>query len=259
MRITVLASGSSGNATLLESRGTRVLVDAGIGSRTLARKLRETGTEGLPHAIVVTHAHGDHVGHCARLARKLRIPVYATPATDRAAHLGADVRTFAPRGTFAIAALTVSSMPVPHDALQVALVFDDGTHRAALATDAGEITSSLSCHLADCDALLIESNHDSELLERGPYPAALKRRISSRFGHLSNAQAGQLLRGLGPRTRSVVLMHLSETNNRPELALAAARDALGGRGVELFAAHQRHPLVLELAPPPGAQLALPGL
>lgn len=260
MRITVLASGSSGNATLLESRGTRILVDAGIGSRTLARKLQETGTEGLPHAIVVTHAHGDHVGQCARLARKLRVPVYATEATDRAAQLGADVRAFGPHDTFTLGAVTVSTVPVPHDVLQVALVFDDGAHRVALATDVGEVTGHLFQHVADCDALLLESNHDMERLEHGPYPATLKRRIASRWGHLSNAQACELLRRLGPRTRHVVLMHLSETNNRPELALEAARDVLAGRDVELCAAHQRVPLVVELEPPRGdVQLGLPGI
>jgi phosphoribosyl 1,2-cyclic phosphodiesterase len=260
VRITILASGSSGNATLLESGGTRILVDAGIGVRTLARKLHDTGTDGLPHAIVVTHAHHDHVGYCARLSRKLRIPVHATEATARAAQLGGNVRLVDNRRRFRVGGMTVLPLPVPHDAAQVALVFDDGTHRVGIATDVGEVTSALFHHVAGCDALLLESNHDSELLERGPYPATLKRRIASARGHLSNAQACELLRALGPRARHVVLMHLSETNNRPQLALEAARDVLRGRDVRLSAAHQKDPLVVELESlPRGAQLALPGV
>lgn len=259
MRITVLASGSAGNATLVESAGTRLLVDAGIGVRTLARRLRETGTLDLPQAIVVTHAHGDHVSHCARLARRLRAPVFATQAAERGADLGAGVTRMPSRGAFRVGGIVVHTCPVPHDAAQVALVFDDGRHRAALATDLGEVTGALFDHVADCDALLLESNHDAALLERGPYPETLKRRIASARGHLSNAQACALLRRLGPSLRQVVLMHLSETNNRPELARAAARDALVRRDVKLVVAHQKHPLVLELGGPArGRQLTLPG-
>jgi phosphoribosyl 1,2-cyclic phosphodiesterase len=124
----------------------------------------------------------------------------------------------------------------------------------------GEVTAALFTHVADCDALLLESNHDSWLLDRGPYPETLKRRIASARGHLSNKQACELLRKLGPATRHVVLMHLSETNNRPELALAEARDVLRKRNVDLRAAHQRVPLVLELdGTRRNIQLRLPGI
>jgi phosphoribosyl 1,2-cyclic phosphodiesterase len=259
VRITVLASGSSGNATLLESGGTRILVDAGIGSRTLALALRDTGAGGPPHAIIVTHAHHDHVGRCARISRKLRIPVHATEATDRTANLGGDVRTVGTRTAFTIGSMTIFPLPVPHDAAQVALVVDGGSHRVAIATDLGEVTADLRHHIEHCDVLLLESNHDPELLERGPYPATLKRRIGSARGHLSNAQACELLRTVGRRTRHVVLMHLSETNNRPELALGAARDALRWPGVDLRVADRKSPVVVELdGVGRGTQLALPG-
>lgn len=259
MRITILASGSGGNATLIESAGTRILVDAGIGPRTLARRLRETGTVGWPEAIVVTHAHADHVGHCARLAQRSNVPVYATEATRRSAELGANVQRMPARGAFGIGAISVATLPVPHDAAQVALVFDDGRHRVGIATDLGACSGALLDHVADCDALLLESNHDGELLERGPYPESLKRRIRSARGHLSNAQAGELLRRLGPSVRQVVLMHLSETNNRPELARESAAEALSGRDVRLSVAHQKHPIVVELAGSSrGRQLVLPG-
>lgn len=259
MKITVLASGSAGNATLIESDGTRILVDAGIGSRTVARKLRDTGAEGLPQAIVVTHAHADHVSHCARLARGLRVPVHATEAASRGAALGGNVHKMASRGDFAIGAIRISTLPVPHDVAQVALVFDDGRRRVALATDLGEVTAALFDHVAHCDALLLESNHDGAMLESGPYPETLKSRIASRHGHLSNAQACELLRRVGRSVRHVVLMHLSETNNHPELARQAAADALAGRGVRLSVAHQKEPVVVRLDDPPRPrQLMLPG-
>jgi phosphoribosyl 1,2-cyclic phosphodiesterase len=263
--VRILASGSAGNATLFESRRTRILVDAGIGPRNLARKLRETGAGGLPTGIVITHAHGDHVGECARLADKFDIPVYASESTARTARLGdrSRVRVFGARAAFQIGAFVVTPCPLPHDAAQVSLVFDDGSARAGLATDLGEVPPSLPDHLADCDVLLIESNHDAEMLATGPYPAFLKKRIASARGHLSNHQTHGLLRRLGPRTRTVVLMHLSETNNTPAIALEVASDALSRRPVRLLAARQDEalsiPVTRERSANRGAaqQLALP--
>lgn len=259
MRVLVLASGSSGNATLFESKGTRVLVDAGIGPRTLARKLREAGVEGMPHAVVVTHGHGDHLGSYSKIGAKLGVPVYMTESTARFARPSGEVSLhyFSPRQPFAIGALTLSPLPLPHDAAQVALVIGDGEHRAAIATDLGEVPPGLPGHLAGCDVLLIESNHDVEMLERGPYPGFLKRRVLSARGHLSNAQAHGLLRALGPRAHTVVLMHLSKTNNRPDIALESARDALSGRRVRLDVAPAVGPLSLDAALPP-PDWALPG-
>lgn len=261
MRIAVFASGSRGNASAYESRGTRILVDAGIGPRTLERKLRECAVEGPPHAIVVTHAHQDHVGHAEQLAKKLRIPVYMSEATARAVPLGGgvEVRRFSPREPFAIGALTIAPTPLPHDAAQVALVVSDGVRSAGIATDLGEVPPALAEQVASCDVLLLESNHDPELLASGPYPEHLKRRIASARGHLANRQAAELLGVLSRRTHTVVLMHLSETNNRAELALASARDALPRRGVRLEAASQTGTLVLDasLRPAGAPQLALP--
>jgi phosphoribosyl 1,2-cyclic phosphodiesterase len=249
MRITLLASGSAGNATLFEANGTRVLVDAGLGPRALEARLHAVGA-GLPHAIVVTHAHQDHVGHCLRLARRYRVPVYASEATARAPVLQgqAEVRVFSAREPFAIGALTLAPTPLPHDAAQVAIVVEAGARRAAIVTDLGEVPPGLLPHLARCDVVLIESNHDSEMLERGPYPAFLKRRITSARGHLSNAQTHALLRALPGETHTVVLMHLSKSNNRPDLALASARDALAGRRVRLLAATQEGCFALDTAP-----------
>ncbi|MGK3962339.1 MBL fold metallo-hydrolase [Sorangium sp. So ce118] len=277
MQITIIASGSGGNATLFASRGTRVLVDAGVGPRVLAQCLAAAATAGArgctpdhtsertsgstadwtPDAIVITHAHADHIGVAARYNKKHKIPIYASEATARAAHLGDPerVRVFSPREPFAIGALTFSPKPLPHDAAQVALVVDDGARRAALVTDLGEVPPGLLEHVAGCDVLMLESNYDEGMLDAGPYPQHLKRRILSARGHLSNAQACALLAALPGGTHTVALMHLSENNNRPDLALAAARDALLGKRARLLAAPPRGPLVLDTAPPPGAARA----
>jgi phosphoribosyl 1,2-cyclic phosphodiesterase len=248
VKVTLLASGSAGNATLFSAGGTSVLVDAGIGPRVLARKLGEVGAD-LPQAIVITHAHQDHVGHCLKLSKRLKIPVYASEATSRCEVLAGrpEVRVYDAREPFTIGALTVAPTPLPHDAAQVALTLSHGEHKAGIATDLGEVPPGLLAHLAGCALLLIESNHDAEMLQNGPYPAFLKRRISSARGHLSNAQTHALLRQLPRETSEVVLMHLSETNNRPELALGSALDALSGRKVRLSAAAQDELMVLDVA------------
>ncbi|MEO7329922.1 MAG: MBL fold metallo-hydrolase [Minicystis sp.] len=255
MKVAILASGSAGNATLFSAQGTSVLVDAGIGPRTLARKLGEIGAD-LPQAIIITHAHQDHVGHCLKLSKRLKIPVYASEATSRCEALRGreQVRVYDAREPFVIGALTIAPTPLPHDAAQVALTFSDGAHKAGIVTDLGEVPPGLLPHLAGCQLLLIESNHDADLLQRGPYPAFLKRRIGSARGHLSNAQTHALLQRLPCETSAVVLMHLSTTNNRPELALSSAMDALSGRKVQLSAASQDELMVFDVAalPPPPA-------
>lgn len=266
MKVLVLASGSAGNAALFSSRGTGILVDAGIGPRSLAQKLGEAGAA-LPDAIVITHAHQDHVGHCLRIARRLKIPIYASEATARCEVLRGrgEVRVYSPREPFEIGALTVAPLPLPHDAAQVSLVISDGERKAAIATDLGEIPPDLPAHLAGVDVALIESNHDVDMLRTGPYPAFLKRRIGSAKGHLSNDQARSLLKALSQKTHTVVLMHLSATNNMPAIALEGATDALAGRRVRLSAATQDDVLAVDAdAPPPpplgslkrGTQLSL---
>lgn len=261
MKVVILASGSSGNATLFEARGTRVLVDAGVGPRGLATRLGAIGV-GAPDAIVITHEHSDHVGHAVKIAKHLKIPIWASEATARFEGLKdrASVKVFSAREPFEIGAITISPLPLPHDAAQVALVLEGGGRRAAIVTDLGEVPPALPGHLAGCDVALIESNHEPDMLRNGPYPAFLKRRIASARGHLSNEQAHALLRALPRETHTVALMHLSRTNNRPDLALDAGRDALRGRGVRVLAAPPTETVVIDTAAPPppekGSQLAL---
>ncbi len=245
VRVTVLASGSSGNATLFASATTRVLVDAGIGPRALEDALVAAG-EQLPDAIVVTHAHLDHVGHAARIAKRRRIPVYLTEAASREIALPSAVEEyrFESREPFAIGDLVLEPLPVPHDAANVALKISDDTGSAALATDVGEPTAKLLELLRDCDVVLLESNYEDELLARGPYPWSLKQRVASARGHLSNRQAHAILSRLGPRPHTVVLVHLSERNNDVALATASARDALGDR-VRVHAAPPRGTLSID--------------
>lgn len=223
MRVIVLASGSGGNACVVDAGGTRLLVDGGVAPRTLARALAWVGVPRVD-GVLVTHAHGDHVGHAARIAAQRGLSVHATEATRRAASLDPAATTlFSPREPFELGALRVVPCPVPHDQAQVALRFEHAGRSAALVTDLGEPTGALLDHLAGVELLLVEANHDLELLRRGSYPEALKRRVASSQGHLSNEQCAALVRRVGAPT--VALMHLSHANNRPELARAVVASA----------------------------------
>jgi phosphoribosyl 1,2-cyclic phosphodiesterase len=251
MRITVLASGSKGNATLFETSTTRLLVDAGVGVRALQTLVPRVDV------LLITHAHSDHVGHYERISRKLRARVLMTEATRRAVEPTQKVETCESRGSFTVGDLTVALVPLPHDAAQVGVVVSDGLHRAALLTDLGEVPPGLVEHLAGCEALLVEANHDLTMLDEGPYREGLKQRIRGAGGHLSNEQTRALLAAhyRGARARgahTVVLMHLSEINNTPRLALDACRDAVP-RDVALLVAPPRGPLVLDLARGPAQQ------
>lgn len=234
MRFASLGSGSRGNATLVEAGSTRVLIDCGFSAREAARRLHRLGLDGgALSAILVTHEHGDHIAGVGQLARRFGVPVYATPGT-LAAGAGAlgplpAVTRISPHEPFAIGAIEVTPMVVPHDAREPCqFVLGDGARRLGVLTDAGSITRHVVELLAECDALVLEFNHDPALLARSPYPPALRARIAGDLGHLSNAQAAELLNRIDTsRLRQMVPAHLSETNNTPALALAAAAEALG--------------------------------
>ncbi|MBK7400982.1 MAG: MBL fold metallo-hydrolase [Myxococcales bacterium] len=268
MRVTVLASGSGGNATLFRSAKSCVLVDCGLGPKALEAALA-AANEPPPEAIVVTHAHGDHFGHAGRVGRARDIPVYLSAPTSRAVRLPGVVQEFRfeMRDPFAIGDLVFTPLPVPHDAAQVALRVEDDDAAVGLATDLGEPTGALIDLFSSCDAVMVEANYDPHLLARGPYPEHLRRRIASARGHLSNAQTATLLGALPTRVHTAVLLHLSEQNNSPELALETARrattarvEAAKSRGNTAFDVAREAPVSGAAAPPSSrtaAQLGLP--
>ncbi|HLA90753.1 MAG TPA: MBL fold metallo-hydrolase [Gemmatimonadaceae bacterium] len=248
MKAWALGSGSRGNAILLECGGTRVLIDAGFAPRALARRL---ATVHVPpesiEAVVVTHEHVDHSRGVAAAQAKWGWRVVGSAGT-LAGIGGLDARrtiAVAPARAFAIGALDVELVRVPHDAAEptavLATVRRSG-FRAGCAHDLGSVSGALRRAFTGLDLLLLESNHDEALLRSGPYPPFLQDRIASRTGHLSNRQSSGLARELaGPSLRALVLLHLSEVNNTPEHATHAATMSLAGtrvRGVAVAAAAQ---------------------
>ena len=319
MRMTVLASGSKGNSTVIASAETRVLVDAGLSCRELLKRMKMANEDPAAlDAILITHEHVDHVAGLSVLARRLRIPVYFSEPTHRAwvrqmtprttmsyaqwlhhvqkekearaaldavetadpemceksggiqiaAAIAEDeedaleavakrdpaslpaVEYFQPGTSFCIGDLTIAPFTTPHDAADpCGFVIESATEsiRMAIATDLGYMPPNVRSALQRIDVLLLESNHDLEMLKDGPYPWAVKQRVLSRVGHLSNdATAEFLARDYDGNATYIVLGHLSETNNVPELALLSAEEAIRERGKLLgnrvLLAHQSEPL-----------------
>lgn len=232
IRFASLGSGSSGNGLLVESSSTTLLVDCGFPLRdALVRLARHGRDPSQLTGILVTHEHSDHVGGVFRLAREYRLPVWLTHGTLAACvdgTGGADCRVIDSHTSLAIGELEVIPYPVPHDAREpVQYVFSDGAVRLGLLTDAGEVTPHMIRILAGCMGLVLECNHDAEMLARSRYPAFLKRRIAGRYGHLENRAAADLLAAMDcSRLQHLVAAHLSERNNLPELAVNALASAL---------------------------------
>lgn len=231
MRFASLGSGSRGNATLISHRETTLLVDCGFSAREAEKRLQRLNMQASQiSAIVVTHEHADHIGGIRVLARKYRIPVYATPGT--AGCLPVDllplIREFNCHETFTIDDVSVSPFPVPHDAREPSqFVFGNGQHRVGLLTDVGSITPVIEDALSCCDALLLEANHDMTMLEQGEYPEHLKQRVAGRFGHLNNVQSAALLEKIDTTClQHIMAMHLSEKNNSPDIVAPLFAKAL---------------------------------
>lgn len=228
-----LQSGSNGNCIYVEAGGVRLLFDGGIPARRVRDRLLDYGKKiHEVHALIVSHDHHDHVSAVGAIHRLFHIPVYATRATTAAcrAKLGAlrKLEHFESGQPVRFDGVTVHTIPTPHDAADgVAFVVEHGSRRLGIFTDLGNPFRELREALATVDAAYLESNYDPQLLETGPYPEDLKRRIRGEHGHLSNEEASALLRGLCRRPRWVALAHLSDENNRPDLALHAARAAVG--------------------------------
>jgi phosphoribosyl 1,2-cyclic phosphodiesterase len=234
MRFASLGSGSEGNALLVAAGQTQVLMDCGFGLKDTITRLARLGVspEQLS-GIIVTHEHGDHVGGVARLARKFNLPVWLTHGTLRSqptAFAGTvHVHEIDPHQAFAIGDVEISPYPVPHDAAEpVQFVFSDGARRLGVLTDAGCGTAHIEQTLSGCHALVLECNHDRDMLMNGDYPYSLKRRVGGRFGHLSNHESASILARLDvSRLQHLVSAHLSRKNNTAVLAMQALCGALG--------------------------------
>jgi phosphoribosyl 1,2-cyclic phosphodiesterase len=242
--VTMLASGSRGNCAVVASACTKILVDAGISCRETFKRMRSLGED--PHtlsAILITHEHSDHVNGLAVLAKKLHIPIFMTGATHQAwARAMRDQNGEKPKlekyerfeagHGFQIGDIAVKPFTIPHDAADpVGFTFRAEGIKVGVATDLGYLPVSVRDHLRGCDVLVLESNHDVEMLRMGSYPWSVKQRVMSRVGHLSNlALADFFTNDYDNRATFVVLAHLSEENNHPEIARREAEKALSMRG-----------------------------
>jgi phosphoribosyl 1,2-cyclic phosphodiesterase len=262
LRITILGSGSSGNCTLLETDTTRLLVDAGFSKKETLRRLAEAGRDvDRLDGIVISHEHRDHIGSLAQVLGRWHTTVYLNEAThtevmrilpetshkrlDRVEHIRAGQR-------FLVGDIEVSPFAIPHDAVDpLGFTFRANGTKVAIVTDLGYLPELVKVHLRDSDCLMLESNHDLEMLKVGPYPWDLKQRVMSRTGHLSNHTVSEFLadaEAFDARARYVVLAHLSEINNNPDVARISAEEALGRRtgaaafSGELIVASQSSPL-----------------
>jgi phosphoribosyl 1,2-cyclic phosphodiesterase len=268
IRISILASGSAGNSTLLETGRTTLLIDAGLGKRELLRRFAALGCA-FPErvdAILVTHEHTDHSSALAQLARHWNCPAYFTEPTyreivkmyaddpadpgkkarfDRIGYVHAGVR-------FEIGDVEINPFRIPHDAADpVGFAFRSNGTKIAITTDLGYLPEHVKQHLREADFLMLESNHDLEMLKVGPYPWHIKQRVMSRTGHLSNNVVSEFLADsevFDARPRHLVLAHLSEQNNHPDIARLSAEQALDARASDfafrgsLHVASQRIPL-----------------
>ncbi len=241
--VSVLASGSRGNSAIVSSSKTRILVDAGISCRETFKRMKAAGDDARTlSAILITHEHSDHVYGLQTLAKKLNIAAFMTGATQQAwAKMVRDavgerpelakLEVFSSGRSFHIGDIAVTPFTIPHDAADpVGFTFRAEGVKVGMATDFGYLPNSMHDHLRACDVLVIESNHDLEMLRVGSYPWPVKQRVMSRVGHLSNeALADFFASDYDGSASYIVLAHLSEQNNHPEIARGAAEKALGPR------------------------------
>jgi phosphoribosyl 1,2-cyclic phosphodiesterase len=251
VRVCILGSGSKGNCTFLATEKTRLLIDAGLSCRETYARLAAIGEppNGLD-AAVISHEHTDHINGLRVLALDAKLPIYISRPTHESVSWDNKIKSFeyfAAGEKFSIGDIEVTPFPIPHDAVDpVAFTFDTQGIRISLVTDLGCIPEVVKQRVKGCDCLVFESNHDLEMLKIGPYPWNVKQRVMSRHGHLSNnATAGFLAEDFDGTAQVLVLAHLSETNNHPEIARLSAEQALAQRtrreNTKLHLANQTKP------------------
>jgi len=233
MKITPLASGSTGNSFLIQGNGSAILVDAGLSGKQITERLHKAGCDpGSLKGILVSHGHSDHVKGVGVLSRKFKLPVLANrgtlPVAEKAFGKLHRLEIFETGRAFQIAGFRVHPFSVPHDCADpVGFRISMGSACLGIATDLGTATGLVTTLLTGLQVVVLESNHDPLMLRDGPYPWELKQRVRSRLGHLSNQDSAKLLqRIITDELQAVVLAHLSRTNNRAELALECARKSL---------------------------------
>lgn len=237
MRLVVLGSGSGGNVLVLESDCRRLMVDAGFSCREIEKRLDRVGLGGEDFdGLVLTHEHSDHTRGVKRFVKRHNVPVYATAGTLEGLDLagnGAEIHVLTSGQSAEVGSFTIEPFAIPHDAREpIGLVVQDGAgRRVGMVADLGTRSQLAWSRLTDLDALILESNHDLDMLRSGPYPWPLKQRVASRHGHLSNRDAADGIPELdSSRLQWVVLYHLSRTNNLPALAMDTVGEALSREG-----------------------------
>jgi phosphoribosyl 1,2-cyclic phosphodiesterase len=240
-----LGSGSTGNATLIEAAGlvpTRILVDCGLGIRQLTQRLAICDlTLADIDGVFITHEHGDHIGCAHALSQRFRTPVWMSRGTHQAIgspDFGGLLHLARDGVHIPVGGLQLTPFTVPHDAREpLQLTCTDGAMKLGILTDLGHATSHVLRHLGGCDAVLLECNHDLDMLARSPYPEFLKRRVGGDYGHLSNTAAAEIVRSLlHPKLRHVVGAHLSAQNNQPALVQQAISEAVGCTAEDILVA-----------------------
>lgn len=238
LKLVSLSSGSCGNAVLVSAGKTKVLIDAGTTLHYLGTTLNDMGV-GLDEidAVLITHEHGDHIRSAASISRRFGIPVFGNEATLDALppdFARADVRVFRTGNPFEVGTFSVEAVPHSHDCREpVGFVLRHGHKKVCVATDLGEVTNEVRAALAGADIIMLESNHDLNMLARSRYPRYLKARISGARGHLSNLTAARVLAEMATgREQKILLAHLSQENNEPRVALETIREVLAREAVD---------------------------
>ncbi|MDO5861878.1 MAG: MBL fold metallo-hydrolase [Thermoplasmata archaeon] len=231
LEVHVLASGSDGNCTVIESDGEAIMIDAGISCKRILKQMEQEGVDKeMVKAILITHEHSDHVCGAGATARKLGVPIMCNQATFSVLNLGnVEYVPYDPSGSFDIGQFNVTPLPTSHNAIQPNAFYtrvDD--KKVLLATDTGKLTFPIEAALREADIAVIEANYDNKMLVDGPYPYALKKLIGSEQGHMCNVDtANAIRRTMTEARRQIFLAHLSRTNNEPDIARETVADITG--------------------------------